>query len=375
MLEIKTNLAPEGSKCRPGMSLDPTYITIHNTANTNTNSGAETHGRYLNGSGQYKSVSWHYAVDDKCAVNCIPENECAWHAGDGRYGRGNRNSLAIEICENPESDLLTATNNAAELTAMLMKRYNIPISRVVQHHHWSGKNCPHLIRKGNPYTWEVFLQKVVSYYSGENSIVPPTPKPEPVKSITEVAKEVLAGKWGNGSDRIARLTQAGYDAKAVQAEVNRLLNGGSKPAPIVAPDIKYQVFSRDKWWGWVTNYNNSNSAGYAGLTGYPVSAIRAYSTIGHVKYRVHTIGGKWYGWVTDYNTSNSNGYAGIINKPFDKIQMTLEGAPGYVIMYRVHTKNGKWYGWVRDYNNANNNGYAGISGKSVDKIQMKIVKQ
>lgn len=45
----------------------------------------------------------------------------------------------------------------------------------------------------------------------------------PSKSINEVAKEVVNGKWGNGSDRTNRLTAAGYDAKAVQNEVNRIL--------------------------------------------------------------------------------------------------------------------------------------------------------
>lgn len=45
----------------------------------------------------------------------------------------------------------------------------------------------------------------------------------PKKSLTEVAREVLDGKWGNGNDRRQRLTKAGYDFKQVQAEVNRLL--------------------------------------------------------------------------------------------------------------------------------------------------------
>lgn len=43
------------------------------------------------------------------------------------------------------------------------------------------------------------------------------------KSVTEVAKEVIKGLWGNGQDRIDKLTKAGYNANAVQAEVNRLL--------------------------------------------------------------------------------------------------------------------------------------------------------
>lgn len=45
------------------------------------------------------------------------------------------------------------------------------------------------------------------------------------KSITEIAKEVIAGKWGNGTERKQKITLAGYDYKKVQAEVNRLLKG------------------------------------------------------------------------------------------------------------------------------------------------------
>ena len=47
----------------------------------------------------------------------------------------------------------------------------------------------------------------------------------PAKSVAVVAKEVIQGKWGNGADRVSRLTKAGYNASAVQAEVNRILKG------------------------------------------------------------------------------------------------------------------------------------------------------
>ena len=43
------------------------------------------------------------------------------------------------------------------------------------------------------------------------------------KSTATIAQEVIAGKWGNGPDRVARLNRAGYDAVAVQHEVNRQL--------------------------------------------------------------------------------------------------------------------------------------------------------
>ena len=43
------------------------------------------------------------------------------------------------------------------------------------------------------------------------------------KSVTEIAKEVIAGKWGNGETRKKKLTAAGYDYNAVQKKVNELL--------------------------------------------------------------------------------------------------------------------------------------------------------
>ena len=42
------------------------------------------------------------------------------------------------------------------------------------------------------------------------------------KTIEQLAKEVLAGDWGNGDDRKNRLTAEGYDYNAVQTRVNEL---------------------------------------------------------------------------------------------------------------------------------------------------------
>lgn len=48
-----------------------------------------------------------------------------------------------------------------------------------------------------------------------------------VKTVDELAKEVIAGKWGSGNDRRQRLIKAGYDYRAVQDKVNQILKGGS----------------------------------------------------------------------------------------------------------------------------------------------------
>lgn len=44
------------------------------------------------------------------------------------------------------------------------------------------------------------------------------------KSVDTLAKEVIAGKWGNGEERKQKLTAAGYDYSAVQKRVNEMLS-------------------------------------------------------------------------------------------------------------------------------------------------------
>lgn len=52
----------------------------------------------------------------------------------------------------------------------------------------------------------------------------PTPAtPSNKKSITTIAKEVIAGKWGTGSTRKTKLEKAGYDYNKVQNKVNDIL--------------------------------------------------------------------------------------------------------------------------------------------------------
>lgn len=202
---LKEMLAPKGSKCRPGYSLTPKYITIHNTGNASKTAGAENHGKYLQGSGAAYSVSWHYCIDDKFCVQSIPDNENAWHAGDGSNGIGNRKSIAIEICENPDSNILIATNNAAILTAQLMKKYNIPIGNIVQHNYWSGKDCPHQLRNNNPYSWGKFISTVSEEYK----------KLTEEKPATVIKYTVQVGAFSqrqNAVNLCNKVKAAGFDA-------------------------------------------------------------------------------------------------------------------------------------------------------------------
>lgn len=58
----------------------------------------------------------------------------------------------------------------------------------------------------------------------------PTQPQQEKKSIEEIAKEVIQGKWGNGEDRKNRLRQAGYNYTAVQDKVNQIV--GSTPQTV-----------------------------------------------------------------------------------------------------------------------------------------------
>lgn len=65
---------------------------------------------------------------------------------------------------------------------------------------------------------------VVCYINDGNKVsVSSSSKSSGKKSITTIAKEVIAGKWGSGDDRKKKLEKAGYDYDKVQTKVNELL--------------------------------------------------------------------------------------------------------------------------------------------------------
>ena len=66
-----------------------------------------------------------------------------------------------------------------------------------------------------------------NYCTVKGTVASPQPAPQPTpqpakKSIEEIAREVIQGKWGNGGDRKKRLEAAGYNYSEVQSRVNEL---------------------------------------------------------------------------------------------------------------------------------------------------------
>ena len=152
-IPLFTAYIPEDSPGRPGVLRTVESITIHETANTSEGADAEAHSDYLSTTSD--EVSWHYTVDDHQIYRHLPDNEEAWHSGDRE---GNHSSIGIELCVNADGNFDQTMENAAKLTAFLLKEYDLTIDDVKQHYDCNGKDCPLIIRQEG--RWDEFLGMV-----------------------------------------------------------------------------------------------------------------------------------------------------------------------------------------------------------------------
>lgn len=67
------------------------------------------------------------------------------------------------------------------------------------------------------------------------------------KSIDAIAREVINGSWGNGEERRQKLSVAGYDYNAVQGRVNEILSGSSASSPSKSIDTIAREVIRGDW--------------------------------------------------------------------------------------------------------------------------------
>lgn len=171
-------ISPEFQKWKCPFQMTPIGVCIHNTAN---HASADNEISYMSSSGlSYKDGhvtvldsdlayrSYHYAVDEYKGIQAIPHNRNAWHAGDGTYGIGNRNYIAIEICKSEyDSDreaFEKAQENSAELVAIILHEYGWGWNpeRIKKHEDFSKKHCPH--RTLDDYGWDFYLNLVKQKY-------------------------------------------------------------------------------------------------------------------------------------------------------------------------------------------------------------------
>ncbi|CAH8712859.1 N-acetylmuramoyl-L-alanine amidase [Paenibacillus melissococcoides] len=127
-------------------------LTVHTTGNPD--SSARNERGWLTNPENDRTASYHIVIDEYEAIEVLPLNEVAWHAGDGN-GDGNRRSIGIEICES--GNYSKTLENAVDLIAKMLKERGWGIDRLRRHYDWSGKICPRLMYDGGKWTaWERF---------------------------------------------------------------------------------------------------------------------------------------------------------------------------------------------------------------------------
>lgn len=142
------------------------YLVIHYTAGASSAPGRAVG---MKSSWEKKrTASADFGVDDATMVqfNPDPKNNYCWAVGGGN-GISNANSISIEICSNLKKGASASKANhegwyfteaalekAAKLAKILMRKYSIPIERVVRHYDVTGKLCPGIVgwNNGNIYT-------------------------------------------------------------------------------------------------------------------------------------------------------------------------------------------------------------------------------
>jgi N-acetylmuramoyl-L-alanine amidase len=161
------------------LAMRPTFITIHSTDNRSRSADALNHALAMNKGFRARHnrtgfLTWHFTVDDHSIYQTLPTNETGEHAD--YEGEGNRSSIGIEMCVNRGNDLGSTVDRTAQLTARLMREYDIPLDHVVPHMHWrmirysdhrdlGFKKCPRILLDGGRLgpKWSAFIAKVSSY--------------------------------------------------------------------------------------------------------------------------------------------------------------------------------------------------------------------
>lgn len=291
-------------------SMTPTRIVVHNTANDASANNEISYMRSNN-----NETSFHFAVDDKEAVQGIPLNRNAWHASDG-HGKGNMEGIAIEICYSKSGGdrFIKAEQNAAKFIASLLKERGWGIDKVTKHQDYSGKYCPH---RTLDMGWERFLNMIRAEL-GQTQVDVPTSFKEP-----------------------------NYTGK-----------------------ITYQSYDNKKGY-WLPEVNSHDTSEYAGNLGNNMGGLRAKPTYGEIRIQVHVIGKGWLDWISSKNYSknnktNGNSYSGLYGKNIDMVR--IKSTKGYVDYRAYDNAKGYWLPWVRSTNQSE---YAGNEGNPIGGIQMK----
>ena len=172
------------------------------------------------------------------AYKCLP-TEKYYTIGYGHYGSDVTAGMKITK-EQAEEFLLQDCKKAIKNVNSFMSKYNFNQNQfdALVSFAFNVGSINQLTASGTR-TLEQISSKITAYNKSSGRVIAglvkrrakekelfDTPTSTTVnKSNEEIAKEVVAGKWGNGNARKTTLTKAGYDYSTIQTLVNKLLKG------------------------------------------------------------------------------------------------------------------------------------------------------
>ena len=204
-------------------------ITPHHMAGVMSGADCAT---YLANTARECSANYCIGVDGDIACNVEEENR-AWTSSSWD---NDKNAITIEVSDSDDNWNISDASWQAlvNLCVDICRRYRFTLTytgddsgSLTEHRMFANTECP-----GEPMHARMaeLAQTVNAQLNGQP--IPATTPSAPSKSVDEVANEVIAGQWGNGSERTNALTNAGYDANAVQARVNEIMAGGNDAQPV-----------------------------------------------------------------------------------------------------------------------------------------------
>ena len=156
-----------------------------------------------------------------------------WHVSDKALSK--LIDLCVDICERNNIPKLNYTGNKS--------------GNLTEHNYFAATACPGPYLKSKlPY----IADEVNKRLGGVNNVN---------KTVDEIAKEVIAGKWGNGDARKNKLKAAGYNYASVQAKVNELLSGKTTTKKKSVNEIAKEVIA-GKWGNGTDRKKRLTNAGY-----------------------------------------------------------------------------------------------------------------
>ena len=185
----------------------------------------------------------HYYCNRKMIAQVLNTSDIGYHTGDWW---SNCRSIGYEVCESlkvSDEDFLANEDVALAQATEDLLFYGLPINMdtVRLHHEFVPTTCPHRsmeLHGGTTESVKSYFVQRMQYFAtlGDNVGVILLKlgnygnkfKMETVirnrsDSSRSIAQKVIEGEFGNGEERVKRLTEAGYNASEVQEEVNRMM--------------------------------------------------------------------------------------------------------------------------------------------------------